>query len=79
MPLMKVTVFIDVLSHWCLSAQPALDALHATLADDLPLEIIIAPIGDGNPVGFTNAGAAWFYTRMTLAYGTQPKPVMVRG
>jgi protein-disulfide isomerase-like protein with CxxC motif len=68
---MKATAFIDVLSHWCLAAQPALDALHATLADDVTLEIVIAPLGDGKPVGFTNAAEAWFYTRGTLAYGTQ--------
>ncbi|HEX3464236.1 MAG TPA: hypothetical protein VHS78_09350 [Candidatus Elarobacter sp.] len=35
---MKVTAFVDVLSHWCLAAQPALDALRATLADDLAVE-----------------------------------------
>jgi protein-disulfide isomerase-like protein with CxxC motif len=67
---MKVTAFVDVLSHWCLAAQPALDALRATLADDVELEVVIAPLGDGAPVGFTHAQEAWFYTRGTLAYGT---------
>ena len=66
---MKVTAFVDVLSHWCLAAQPALDALHATLARDVELEILIAPLGDGAPVGFSNALESWFYERGTLAYG----------
>ncbi len=70
---MKVTAFIDVLSHWCLAAQPALSALHATLADDVTVEIVIAPVGDGGPVGFPNAAEAWFYTRGTLAYVTKLK------
>ncbi len=47
---MKVIAFVDVLSHWCLAAQPALDALRATLADDVELEIVLAPLADGAPV-----------------------------
>ena len=71
---MKATAFVDVLSHWCLAALPALDALRGTLADDVSLEVVIAPLGDGTPVGFTNALEAWFYTRGTLAYGTVLDP-----
>jgi protein-disulfide isomerase-like protein with CxxC motif len=67
---MKVTAFVDVLSHWCLAALPALDALRSTLSDDITLEIVIAPVGNGTPVGYSNAAEAWFYTRGTLAYGT---------
>ena len=66
---MKVTAFVDVLSHWCLAAQPALAALRVTLADDITLEVVLAPLGDGAPVGFTREQEAWFYTRGTLAYG----------
>jgi predicted DsbA family dithiol-disulfide isomerase len=68
---MKVTAFVDVLSHWCLAARPALDGLRATLADDVSMEIVIAPLGDGAPLGYTHAAEAWFYSRGTLAYGTQ--------
>jgi len=71
---MKVTAFVDVLSHWCLAAQPALDALRATLADDVELEVLFAPVGDGTPVGFSNALESWFYTRGTLAYGRELDP-----
>jgi predicted DsbA family dithiol-disulfide isomerase len=67
---MKVTAFIDVLSHWCLAAQPALAALHATLADEVELEVVLAPVADGEPVGFSNELESWFYRRGTLAYGT---------
>ena len=65
---MKVTAFVDVLSHWCLAAQPALDALRATLADDVALEVVLAPLG---ATGFSHEREAWFYRRGTLAYGTE--------
>jgi hypothetical protein len=68
---MKVTAFVDVLSHWCLAAQPALDGLYAMLADDVAIEVVLAPVADGAPVGFTQAQEAWFYTRGTLAYGAE--------
>jgi 2-hydroxychromene-2-carboxylate isomerase len=68
---MKVTAFVDVLSHWCLAAQPAIVALRQTLADDVELELVFAPIGDGAPVGFSNELESWFYRRGTLAYGTK--------
>jgi protein-disulfide isomerase-like protein with CxxC motif len=71
---MKVTAFVDVLSHWCLAAQPALDALRASLADDVELEVVLAPTGDGAPVGFSNELESWFYRRGTLAYGTELDP-----
>jgi len=76
---MKVTAFVDVLSHWCLAAQPALDALRATLAGDVELEVVLAPLGDGAPVGFTHAQEAWFYTRGTLAYGRELDPGWCEG
>jgi protein-disulfide isomerase-like protein with CxxC motif len=76
---MKVTAFVDVLSHWCLAAQPALDALRATLADDVALEVVLAPLGDGAPVGFTHAQEAWYYTRGTLAYGRELDPGWCEG
>jgi predicted DsbA family dithiol-disulfide isomerase len=65
---MRVTAFVDVLSHWCLAAQPALEALRATLADDVALEVVFAPVA---AVGFTHVAEAWFYERGTLAYGTR--------
>ncbi|MEO7040103.1 MAG: hypothetical protein ABI186_08765 [Candidatus Elarobacter sp.] len=68
---MMVTAFVDVLSHWCLAASPALVALRDTLADDVRLEVLFAPVGDGAPVGFSNEAEAWFYRRGTLAYGTK--------
>ncbi|HZW53904.1 MAG TPA: hypothetical protein VFF00_07705 [Candidatus Elarobacter sp.] len=76
---MKVTAFFDVLSHRCVAAQPALDALRATLADDVELEVMLAPLGDGAPVGFTHAQEAWFYRRGTLANGTELDPAWCEG
>jgi protein-disulfide isomerase-like protein with CxxC motif len=71
---MKVIAFVDVLSHWCLAAQPALDALRAMLAEDVDLEVLLAPVGDGKPAGNTNAAEAWYYKRGTLAYGRELDP-----
>ncbi|MBV8751157.1 MAG: DsbA family protein [Candidatus Eremiobacteraeota bacterium] len=68
---MKVTAFVDVLSHWCLAAQPALDALRASLADDASVEVVHAPLG---VTGFSSAQEAWFYRRGTLAYGAALRP-----
>ena len=71
---MKVTAFVDVLSHWCLAAQPALDALRATLAEDVELEVLLAPLADGGPTGNSNAAEQWYYKRGTLAYGRELDP-----
>jgi protein-disulfide isomerase-like protein with CxxC motif len=66
---MQVTAFVDVLSHWCLAASPALVALRETLAEDSRMAVVFAPIGDGAPAGFTNAQETWFYRRGSFAYG----------
>jgi predicted DsbA family dithiol-disulfide isomerase len=66
----KVTAFVDVLSHWCYASYPALEGLRATLADDVQLEIVFAPaFGRGN-VPMSHDAEAWFYERGSLAYGT---------
>jgi predicted DsbA family dithiol-disulfide isomerase len=73
---MKVTAFVDVLSHWCLAAQPALDALRASLAADVRLDIRLAPVGRA---GFSPDLEAWFYRRGTLAYGRELDPAWCEG
>jgi 2-hydroxychromene-2-carboxylate isomerase len=65
----QVTAFVDVLSHWCLAAAPALVALRSTLANDLRIAVVFAPVGDGAPLGQTHEAEAWFYRRGSLAYG----------
>lgn len=62
---MKVVMFVDVLSHWCLAAVPAAQAL---LDLEIPLEIVYAPLKDGAPLGFTHEMESWFYERGTRAY-----------
>lgn len=66
---MQVTAFVDVLSHWCLAAAPALAALRATLADGVRTTVVFAPVGDGGPAGTAHDAEAWFYRRGSLAYG----------
>ncbi len=65
---MLATVFIDVLSHWCLAAVPGMRAL----ADLTPnLEIVFAPLNDGGPNGNTADEERWFYKRGAMAYGRE--------
>ena len=66
---MKVTAFVDVLSHWCFASYPVLDALRATLAPDVELEIVFAPAFGNAPVPMTHEEEARYYRRGTLAYG----------
>ena len=62
---MRATVFLDSLSHWCLVAMDAVDALTDL---HVPVEIVLAPVGDGEAAGFSHDLEAWFYRRGTLAY-----------
>jgi hypothetical protein len=64
----RAAVFVDVLSHWCLAAMDAVDAL-ADLR--VPVEIVIAPVAGGKAVGFSHDLEAWFYRRGTRAYGRE--------
>src|SRR5579862_7822631 len=73
---MKAEVFIDVVSHWCLVAVPAMEALRDLVAD---VEIVYAPLNDGKPIGFTNEMETWYYKRGALAYGRSLKPDWCEG
>lgn len=65
---MIATVFVDVLSHWCLAAMPGIRAL----ADLTPnLEIVFAPLSDGGPNGNTLEQERWYYKRGAIAYGRE--------
>ncbi|HEV7178305.1 MAG TPA: hypothetical protein VGN11_00425 [Candidatus Baltobacteraceae bacterium] len=65
---MRAVVFLDVLSHWCLASVPAVAALIESGAG---VEIILAPLGDGAPLGMRADFEAWCYTRGTRAYGME--------
>lgn len=67
---MRATVFIDVLSHWCLAAVPAVQSLHD---GGIEVEVVLAPLGDGKPMGVAREEEAWFYTRGTRAYAMELK------
>lgn len=67
---MRASVFIDVLSHWCLVAVPAVQSLYDAGVD---VEIVLAPIADGAPLGFTREQEEWFYRRGSGAYGVALK------
>lgn len=67
---MKVTAVFDVLSHWCLAAWPAFEAARAELGPER-VELLIAPISNGFPMGLPAAHERWFYERGTLAYGME--------
>ncbi len=65
---MKATLFVDVVSHWCLVAMPAAYALVDLGVD---LELVYAPLKDGAPLGFTYEMEHWFYQRGSRAYNMQ--------
>ena len=73
---MKAEVYIDVVSHWCLVAVPAMEALREM---GVPVEIVYAPLNNGEPIGFTNEVESWFYKRGALAYGQDLKPDWCEG
>ncbi len=66
---MKVTAFVDVLSHWCLAAYPAVTALAGMLAEDVEFELLPAPIRGTAPLPYSAETEAWFFDRGALAYG----------
>jgi predicted DsbA family dithiol-disulfide isomerase len=68
---MKVTAFVDVLSHWCYAAYPTLEALRASIAQDVELEIVFAPAFGNANVPMSREAEVWFYERGALAYGRQ--------
>jgi len=65
---MKATVVVDVLSHWCLAAWPAYEALKEKLGSS-NVEMLLAPVLNGFPMGIRPEAEAWYYTRVTRAYG----------
>lgn len=67
---MRATVFIDVLSHWCLVAVPAVQTL---IERGIDVEVVLAPLADGKALGMRPEQEAWFYTRGTRAYGLELK------
>lgn len=64
---MKVTAVFDVLSHWCLAAWPAFEAARAELGHD-HVDLMLAPILNGFPMGVPAEYERWCYTRGTRAY-----------
>jgi predicted DsbA family dithiol-disulfide isomerase len=68
---MKVTAFVDVLSHWCYAAYPALEALRTTIAQDVEVEIVFAPAFGNANVPVSREAEVWFYERGALAYGRE--------
>lgn len=67
---MKAEFFVDVCSHWCLVAIPAAAALREM---NVQLEVVYAPLNNGEPLGFTNEMETWFYKRGAGAYGRDLK------
>jgi 2-hydroxychromene-2-carboxylate isomerase len=66
---MKATVIFDVLSHWCVAAWPAYEALAEKLGSS-NVELLMAPVHNGFSPGYTPETLAWFFKRGTRAYGT---------
>jgi hypothetical protein len=72
----RATMFIDVLSHWCLAAIPA----ARVLADLTPnLEIVFAPGRDGGPLGYSADLMRWYYKRGAISYGREMNATWFEG
>ena len=46
-----------------------MDAVDALAQLGVPIEIVLAPVADGKPMGTSREKEAWFYTRGTRAHG----------
>jgi len=64
----KATMFVDVVSHWCLAAMPAARALVDL---GVKFELVYAPLKDGEPLGFKYEMEEWFYQRGRIAHTLQ--------
>jgi hypothetical protein len=56
------------LSHWCLAAVPAAQALIDLGID---VEVVYAPLKEGAPLGYTTEMEKWFYQRGARAYNME--------
>ena len=65
---MKVIALFDVLSHWCLAAWPAFERARAEIGTE-NVDLLLAPIANGFPMGMHAEHVRWYYTRGTRAYG----------
>lgn len=63
----------DVLSHWCLAAWPAYESAVRRLGA-ANVELLLAPILNGFPMGLPPENEQWFYRRGTGAYGVTLRP-----
>lgn len=70
---MKVTAVFDLLSHWCLAAWPAFEAAREELGHE-NVDLQLAPILNGFPMGVPPNDERWFYTRGSRAYAMTLRP-----
>jgi len=62
-----VEAVIDVLSHWCYVALPAIERLAQD--ERVELSVKFAPINNGEPLRFSVEWEKWHYRRGTNVYG----------
>jgi predicted DsbA family dithiol-disulfide isomerase len=67
---MRVTVAFDVLSHWCLAAWAAFESARDRVGA-ANVELLLAPILNGFPMGVPPEHERWFYGRGSLVYSKQ--------
>lgn len=64
---MQVTVYTDVLSHWCYVAHDAIEAIAAQL-DPADFTLKFATVNRSKPMGYSNAEESWYYLRGAATY-----------
>ncbi len=76
---MKATVYLDVLSLWCLYADRSLDRLLGRYGERLQLEWRISLIRGEDPLGYGKAEEEFYYRRGAHITGTTLNPNWLAG
>lgn len=76
---MKITIYLDVLSLWCLYATRSLERLRTQADGRIAVSWRIAPINGDRPLGYGSAKQRWFYRRGAFITGSQLNPEWLEG
>lgn len=60
---MVCVYYLDVMSQWCMFADRAVAQLLAKYRDELQVDYRIAPVKEGEPLGYNRTALQWMYRR----------------
>ena len=76
--MIRLVYYLDVMSSWCLYAEPAIEAVRRIFGADLEFDWRIAWINDGAPLNYTPAQLAWYYRRSGSVSGIKLNPAHMK-